>query len=188
MNNLGNYFTVRNGYLHVTETDLPERNTHKYRKLMMNTYVCYHKDIQVTSGFRTSEGLTKVANPEQKVDQVFVAAINIQQGEVGISNASQPNIEKKCKFILDYAYQSTYIGAIYHQRNHIFLTLVGGGAFGNNKKWIYEALITAHKKWGQKNKSAIQHVSLILYNPSDFEEQLIDLLKHHDIDYNIQML
>jgi hypothetical protein len=72
-------------------------------------------------------------------------------------------------FILHAAYEGTYIrfvqniclhlfifkSAIHENRKKIYLTMVGGGVFGNNPSKIFDVILWAHKKWGGHPKSEI---------------------------------
>jgi len=40
--------------------------------------------------------------------------------------------------------------------------MLGGGAFGNHKDWIFSSIISAHKKWGYKGVTSLEKVSLVL--------------------------
>jgi len=103
------------------------------------------------------------------------AAVNIFQGRTGNENSRHPAVEDKCRLVLDMAYQGTYLVTITNNRSQIFLTLVGGGIFGNKREWIYDAIISAHLNWGVKG-SSLEKVTLIVFNPRDiapnFRERL----------------
>jgi len=115
------------------------------------------------------------------VDQVTRAAVNIFQGCTGSNNGRTPYTELKCCLVLDMAYQGTYLTCINNRRSQIYLTLVGGGIFGNKKEWIYDAIITAHLKFGVKGKSSLQKVILIVFNPRDITESFIRRMKEEGI-------
>jgi hypothetical protein len=189
LSELQQHFPVRNGYVKLKKISpkFPKTNTPDYKRLLFDTYVCYHRDIQVTSGPRGVDGYERINNPSQVIDQVFVSAINLKQEILGTNNSCSPQVTEKCKFILDYAYQCTYLAASVHKRTHLFLTLVGGGVFGNNKEWIYEALINAHKKWSIMGYSSIQQVTLVIYSPKDRDLAFEELLHHHKINYVVEM-
>uniref|UniRef100_A0A6B2L6C0 Macro domain-containing protein n=1 Tax=Arcella intermedia TaxID=1963864 RepID=A0A6B2L6C0_9EUKA len=175
---LGDYYPIRNGYVMFTgdESKFPkfQTNFQEYKKKLLSTLVCYHKNQQVVTGHRNGALLEKCTDPQQKVDQVMCAAVNIFQGKSGSTNAHQVNIEDKCQLVLDMAYQGTYLCALNNGRKKIFLTLVGGGIFGNKKEWIYDAIIRAHKMWGVKGKSSLEKVYLVVFNPKDIEKLFID--------------
>ena len=107
----------------------------------------YHQDVQVTTGFNDGYYYTKVDDPAQTIDQVFCAgmkysiayfffipniqpkllAMNIRQGGSGQTNSQSMYAIAKSEFVLDSAYQGTYLSAIRNNKKHMFLTLIGGG-------------------------------------------------------------
>jgi len=105
------------------------------------------------------------------------AAVNIFQGRTGSDNSRCAFVEAKCRFILDMAYQGTYLGCISHNRSQIFLTMVGGGIFGNKKDWIFESILKAHQKWGIEGRSSLKRVTLVLFNPRDLSADFITRLQ-----------
>jgi len=150
------HFPTRNGYIIFSpnEPKFPKYDSKDYYKFLLSSQVFYHKEAQVTTGHRTKlknvkdgDTLDIVQNPKLLIDQVMCAAVNIGQGRTGIDNKKIYQSETKCRFVLDLAYQGTYLNAINNHRSQIFLTLVGGGAFANPKEWIYDAIVKAHTKW-----------------------------------------
>jgi len=121
--------------------------------------------------------LEVVTDRDQYVDQVMCAAVNIYQGRTGSDNSRTPFVESKCRFVLDLAYQGTYLGAILHNRTQIVLTMVGGGIFGNKKEWIFDSIIKAHQKWGIEGRSSLKRVTLILFNPRDLHADFLNRLQ-----------
>lgn len=69
-----------------------------------------------------------------KITQVFTAALNLN--EVGFSKEEIQN----AKIILKAMYKGTVLAASLGGCKTLFLTLVGAGAFGNEIKWIMDAL------------------------------------------------
>jgi hypothetical protein len=138
--------------------------------------------MQVTTGHR-SRGFEVVHDPAQVVDQVFCAAMNIGQGMSGAVNKRVPQSSEKCQFILDTDYEATYLSAIKHQRRHLFLTLIGGGVFGNSKRGIYEAILKAHQKWANHPSSRLETVSIVLFSDRDFLSSFPGDLKQHSVPY-----
>ena len=111
------------------------------------------------------------------VTQVFCSAI-------GISHSAVPegNWEQLAKMILDATYQATIAAAILHfdqkydqyktavaePRQKVFLTLVGGGDFGNRNEWIADAINKAVKTYQRFNLDIIvgHYKSMREYNTS----------------------
>jgi len=63
----------------------------------------------------------------------------------------------------------------------LFLTLIGGGAFGNPRDSIHDAIINAHKKYGQK-KTGLEEVTLVIFAP-DGDPKLLKRLEGEKIPY-----
>jgi len=193
LKNLEDYFPVHNGYvlyengIHLdTFKRFPVYLSKPYYKLLVSGLIGYHKDVQITSGYRRYPNgeakvarrnddeeaelppddslLQKVYDANQVVDQVFTAAVNMQQGRSGPRNKSAPNAITKAKLILDLGYQGTYLAATANKREALVLTMVGGGAFGNELDWIFEAIIQAHRRWGLEGGS-LKKVYVIAFIP-----------------------
>ena len=65
------------------------------------------------------------------------------------SNVNAQYWEPLAQLILDAAYEATLLAAVLNAKrngtNIVFLTLLGGGAFGNENNWIYSALKQSFK-------------------------------------------
>jgi len=183
LSKLKDHYPMKNGYVVYTgeEPKFPKRNSPEYQKLLHSTKVLYHKDLQVITGHRNGAELEKVNDPDQTVDQVMCAAVNIFQGRTGSENSRAPYSELKCRLVLDMAYQGTYLTCINNRRTQIFLTLVGGGIFGNKKDWIYDAIVNAHLKFGVKGKSSLEKVTLIVFNPRDISANFMRRMEEEGI-------
>jgi len=185
LSDLSKQFPMRNGYVMFDgeETQLPAGKGRI--DALGRVKIGYHQDIQVAFAGVDGGDIRKFVDHEQVIDQVFCAAVNVAQGKSGAANAAAEGAEDKVRFVLDSAYEGTYLAARTHNREKIFLTLIGGGVFGNPKKWIYESMMQAHKKWGWggEGKGSLRKVSLVLYSPADFFEELPGMLKAQDIPY-----
>jgi len=113
------------------------------------------------------------------------SAVNVFQGRTGSENLRVPNSEVKCQFVLDMAYQGTCLVAIANHRTQIYLTLVGGGIFGNKKEWIFDAIISAHHKWGISGQSSLEQVTLVAFNPRDMGN-LTEMLRVYNIPFRVE--
>lgn len=87
------------------------------------------------------QGNTQVTLPgcEHSVTQLYCSAL-----PVAYSNHPIELWEDFAKLVLDAAYEATFFYALQHQkpeqRGKLFLTLLGGGAFGNKTEWIIDAI------------------------------------------------
>jgi hypothetical protein len=89
-----------------------------------------HRDVEVT----------EAAGPDRpRVSQAFCSAL-----PVAYSQVPSPHWELFASLVLEAAYEATlWFAVVNAQRgssNVVFLTLLGGGAFGNPSSWIHAAL------------------------------------------------
>ncbi|MBM75446.1 MAG: hypothetical protein CMK59_08585 [Proteobacteria bacterium] len=96
------------------------------------------------------------SDPVPVIDQVFVATLNWNA-----PHAHAQYMESKNRFLLQAAYEGTYLAAVKQRSKHLVLTLVGGGSFSNPLQWIAQSIAQAHKKWGMY--SQLNKVVLPLY-------------------------
>jgi len=99
-----------------------------------------HADVQVTS---TNWGRNRVSNPEQLVTQVFGSACSVAY------NSGRGQLWKPlASLVLEASYEATLWAAVLNADRHkglagsrrVFLTCLGGGAFGNSMDWIMQAM------------------------------------------------
>jgi hypothetical protein len=45
----------------------------------------------------------------------------------------------------------------------VYLTMIGGGAFGNSRQNIYDSIFLAHQKWGKHEQSKLKVRELIFF-------------------------
>jgi len=127
----------RNGYALCTRTGLdliadrlrtigPEQADALAGKLRVGI----HCDVEVTD--------TPVA-PGPLVSQVFCSALPVAYGQV-----PQQHWAEFAQMVLDAAYEATLLQGVLNARrgasNIVLLTLLGGGAFGNDPSWIHSAI------------------------------------------------
>jgi hypothetical protein len=89
-----------------------------------------HRDVEVTEGSYPNKLF---------VSQAFCSAL-----PVAYSGVEARHWEPFATFILEAAYEATMWAAVENAERAgskvVFLTLLGGGAFGNNENWIYAAI------------------------------------------------
>jgi hypothetical protein len=111
------------GYLDSLEADSIDRLRGKLRFGM-------HRDVEATE----AAGEDRVL-----VSQAFCSAL-----PVAYSGIPAPQWERFGRLILEAAYEATMWAAVLNARrgvsNTVFLTLVGGGAFGNAEAWVKAAI------------------------------------------------
>ena len=94
-----------------------------------------HSDVEVTDAAGERRPL---------VSQAFCSAL-----PVAYTRVPSPHWKLFASLILDAAYEATMLAAVLNARrggsNVVLLTLLGGGAFGNEDDWIYAAIRRALK-------------------------------------------
>eukprot|EP01087_Luapelamoeba_hula_P010655 TRINITY_DN2827_c0_g1_i5.p1 TRINITY_DN2827_c0_g1~~TRINITY_DN2827_c0_g1_i5.p1 ORF type:complete len:534 (+),score=60.62 TRINITY_DN2827_c0_g1_i5:1126-2727(+) len=185
LEDVSEYFEVRNGYVvlprpasHSTLMALPQ-NEWERAALRLHAKIGYHQNVQVTTGFRAGDLLEQVTDPDQVIDQVICGAIYLDKSDIHV----HPAVAERCEFALDVAYEGAYLAAIRHQKKHLFLTLVGGGAYGNKKKWIYGAIMRAHARWSNHANSCLERVTLVLPSVRDIYLPFISALQENGIPF-----
>jgi len=163
-NKNGRLWKMRNGYALATEEGLieitqrllesSEAERDQLRSLLR---VGLQWDTQVT-----------LDNCQHHVSQVYCSAM-----PVAYSRHSPELGESFARLILEGAYEATFCAAILNKRqtgnNNLFLTLLGGGAFGNRLTWIIPAIersLDLYKKYGlnvaivsyRSSNPAVQHL------------------------------
>jgi hypothetical protein len=72
------------------------------------------------------------------VDQAYCSALPVAYGDPPASAW-----ESFARLVLDAAYEATLLAAIVRRSQRVFLTLLGGGVFGNDITWIVDAIARA---------------------------------------------
>lgn len=138
----GALWAMRNGYalpsergLTMIDARLREADAdawHAWRSLLR---VGLHEDVEVTDA----------DNPDQRVTQVFCSALPVAYSGL------PANLWKRfASLVLEATYEATLLAASLRQASTgcgiVFLTRVGGGAFGNDGAWIDQAMVRALRR------------------------------------------
>lgn len=94
------------------------------------------------------------------VSQVYASAL-----PVGYSPHSASEWEPFARLVLDAAYEATLLAAALTTDRRVFLTLLGGGVFGNSMEWIVDAMEYAMAKTSDLGLD-IRIVSYRYHNPT----------------------
>jgi hypothetical protein len=98
------------------------------------------------------------------VTQAYCSAL-----PVAYSTVHSEYWEDFARLILDATYEATFYAAFNNflktNNNKVFLTLVGGGAFGNRNEWIFDAI----RKSIQKFSNLPLNVKIVSYGSSNFD-------------------
>lgn len=143
---VGEYFTVRNGYVNssmdrikafnskLTSSEVIDELTQKVR-------VGWHRPCEVVFVDRTFTPVSPHTEPKVCVTQVFCSAISCAYA----ARVALEDWEPLAQIALDAAYESTLLCAYLDKlrgigNGKVFLTLIGGGVFGNKTEWIGKAI------------------------------------------------
>ena len=138
----GDLWTMQNGYALGTQTGLDTIAQHlgtlttgQIDVLRGKLRIGIHRDVEVT----------EAAGPNRpRVSQSFCSAL-----PVAYSRVPAAHWEPFAVLVLEAAYEATMWAAVLNAQrgasNVVFLTLLGGGAFGNHNNWIHAAMRRALK-------------------------------------------
>ena len=105
-----------------------------------------------------------ISESKQLVSQVYCSAL-----PVAYSNVNPIYWESFSRLILEAAYEATLHAALINYKrtnsNKVFLTLVGGGAFGNRIDWITDSILFAIRKF----KKTPLDIRLVSYKYSNIK-------------------
>jgi hypothetical protein len=143
----GRLLKVTNGYVFANDSGLKTLNEALETKdedeidaIGQKLRIGVHSDVQVTS---SNWGARLVEDPEQTVTQVFGSALS-----VAYSRNATHLWAPLARMVLNASYRATlHVGAEAKERHgdkdgsrRVFLTLLGGGVFGNELEWIVDAI------------------------------------------------
>ncbi|WP_196893598.1 hypothetical protein [Aureivirga marina] len=161
-NSENQFWEMKNGYVITTEEKLQQINQ-KLKDLNQTEREELKDKLKVGIQWNTE---VTIANSEQIVSQVYCSAL-----PVAYSFLSEETWELFARIVLEATYEATFYAALQNFEktgcNKLFLTLVGGGAFGNKMEWIMESIEKVLKKF--ENTSL--EVNFISYGKSKVEVQ-----------------
>ncbi len=134
---VGDLWRMRNGYALCNQTGLDAIARH------LGTLTAHQIDVlrgKLLIGIHRDVEVTEVAGPDRpNVSQAFCSALPVAY--TGVPSA---HWEPFALLILEAAYEATMWAAVLNAQrgvsNVVFLTLLGGGAFGNHNRWIHAAM------------------------------------------------
>jgi len=141
-NEAGRLWNMRNGYALCTDAGLQDIGDRLRRAspderdaIRAALRIGVHEDVEITDGAQTGHLVT----------QAFCSAL-----PVAYSRAAPGQWEPFARLVLEAAYEATLLaGAVNAARTgnrEVFLTMLGGGAFGNDLQWIVDAMARAFRR------------------------------------------
>lgn len=137
-----NLWKMKNGYALINQNGL----------LTINKKIAELTELErenlkekLKTGIQWNTEVTK-SNTKHKVSQIYCSAL-----PVAYSQIESFYWEYFARVILEATYESTLLAGVLNMENNksnkVFLTLVGGGAFGNEEYWILESMQKAIRKF-----------------------------------------
>lgn len=154
----GKLWKMRNGYAMASEEGLLEINA-----LIAVMDVAQRERLKgkLKVGIQWQTEVT-VSSSRHKVSQIYCSALPVAYQSIPFYYW-----ESFARIILEATYEATLYAAVKnfktHGSNKVFLTLVGGGAFGNESHWILESLDMALDKF----QNAPLDVRVVSYGQSN---------------------
>ena len=137
-----NLWKMKNGYALINQNGL----------LTINKKIAEFNELErenlkekLKTGIQWNTEVTK-SNTKHKVSQIYCSALPVAYSQI------EPFYwEYFARVILEATYESTLLAGVLNMENNksnkVFLTLVGGGAFGNEEYWILESMQKAIRKF-----------------------------------------
>ncbi len=153
-----NLWKMQNGYALVNQNGLVAINK-KIAKLSEAEREKLKEKLK--TGIQWNTEVTK-SETKHKVSQIYCSAL-----PVAYSQIESFYWEYFARVILEATYEATLFAGLLNMENNssnkVFLTLVGGGAFGNEEYWILESLQKAIRKF----KNVPLDISIVSYGRSN---------------------
>lgn len=130
-------WSMKNGYalasnsgLKAIARQLESLGEAQYNAVMGKLRIGVHSDVEVTDS---------ITSPGPRVSQAFCSALPVAYGVSGKAKWAP-----FAKFVLKASYEATLAAACLNAArgasNTVLLTMLGGGAFGNETPWIHDAI------------------------------------------------
>lgn len=153
-----NLWKMKNGYAMVSQYGLL---TISKKIAQLNETQREYLKGKLKTGIQWNTEVTK-SKTRHRVSQIYCSALPVAYSEIESSYW-----ESFARVILEATYESTlYAGILNMEKNNsnsVFLTLVGGGAFGNEEYWILESMRNAIRKF----KNIPLDIKIVSYGESN---------------------
>jgi hypothetical protein len=168
----GALWQMRNGYALPSEAGLSAITTeiHSLDSAARETLL---GRLRIGLQWRTEVTLTHKAERPLLVSQAYGSAL-----PVAYTSHADSQWEAFARLVLEASYEACFAAAVVNKENtgsrKLYLTLLGGGAFGNRSEWILDAIRRAFALYGQAGLD----VAMVSYGESHPDvRDLIDELK-----------
>lgn len=195
LEDVSDYYRVTNGYVvnsennvDLTKHHITEGDDTTINEVAKKVKLCVHTNVDVVFGARyyndDDDDVMAVLKDPHRINQVFTAAMNLHQGPNGKANQILPDSPAKSRALLRAAYMGTYLSAINTGCEVLYLTLIGGGAFGNSIKIIFDEILNAHKMIAMNEKNrCLKCVKLWLFKSTKEMQDFVKTLEEERINF-----
>lgn len=164
------HWQMLNGYAFATRLGL-ERISKQIKTKSVKEYEYLKGKLRI--GIQWDSEVTINRN-RNMITQVYCSAL-----PVAYSNIEKELWSDFARLILEGTYEATFFTALKNYEktgnNKVFLTLVGGGAFGNDDEWIFNAIAVSIKKF----INTPLDIKIVSYGDSNWKvKQFIDSIKY----------
>ena len=175
------YFGVQNGKITLTGNEALIETAEQIDDIVRDVCIGLHVDCPVMFG-RDSRNLIFTGPVEANfaeyettrpwsfplVDHVLSTSINLYDYTI----RENKNLDDRCmdnmvRTLLRAAYEGIYLAAILRKRKKLYLTLIGGGSFGNLLPVVVDELQRAHRKWANHPSSVLEECVICLFSQKD---------------------
>ena len=163
------HWEMKNGYALASREGLNNINK-QIRTLSEKNYE--HLKGKLRIGVQWNSEVT-IGQNRNLVTQVYCSAL-----PVAYSHIESELWSDFAKMVLEATYEATLYVALRNyeitKNNKVFLTLIGGGAFGNEKEWIFNAIAKSIKKFSNTPLD----IKIVSHSDSNSDiQQFIELIK-----------
>ena len=165
-----NHWEMKNGYALANREGL-KNISNQIRTKSEDDYEYLKGKLKIGVQWDSEVTISRNGN---RITQVYCSALPVSYSDIEIELWSN-----FAKMVLEATYEATFYVALKNyertENNKVFLTLIGGGAFGNKYEWIFDAITKSIKKFS-KTPLDIKIVSFGASNPS--VKKFVDLMKY----------
>jgi len=114
------------------------------RNFIDNYKVAFTGGVQVTGGyFDSNQGNVLVTDEDHVINHIYSVGLHLGRNrtEEFNYNPKNKNMKRLAQLLLYATYEGVIEAAIKLEKEKLYLTLVGGGAFNNDPQWICDAIM-----------------------------------------------